>query len=45
MADGPLNDDNDQNATNEGGRVLPEFNMEQSDPSDFMIDFEMDEHF
>lgn len=45
MANGSPDDDNDQNVTEEGGTVVPEFNMEESDPSDFMIDFEMDEHF
>lgn len=45
MANGSLDDDDDQNVTEEEVRVLPEFNMEESDPSDFMIDFEMDKLF
>lgn len=46
MANGsPDDDDDDQNVTEEGGIVVPEFNMEESDPSDFIIDFEMDKLF
>lgn len=39
------NRSDDQNVNKETSESLPEFNLEENDPSDFMIDFEMDEHF